>query len=267
MSHRHRIENGKHFRLKDVDPGDTGRFKHKEEAVAAAEDDIKKMRELSEKFYVDHRRALLIVFQGMDTGGKDGTIKHVFSGLNPAGTQVTSFKGPTPEELSHGFLWRINKALPAHGFFGVFNRSHYEDVLVVRVHGLAPKAVWQKRYEEINDFERMLADEGTAILKFFLYISKSEQKKRLEDRLARPEKHWKFDRADIEERKYWDDYVEAYEAAINKCSAPWAPWYVVPANKKWYRNYVVANAIVRTLSGMKLQLPKPSFDLSKIKIK
>ena len=267
MSDKHRIENGKHFHLASIDPADTGRFKHKEEALAAAEADIKKMRALSERFYVDRRHALLIVLQAMDTGGKDGTVKHVFSGLNPAGTQVTSFKAPTPEESSHGFLWRISKALPARGDFGVFNRSHYEDVLVARVHGLAPKSVWRQRYGEINDFERMLADENTLILKFFLYISKDEQKKRLEDRLAKPEKHWKFDRADLEERKYWDDYIAAYDVAIRKCSAPWAPWYVVPANKKWYRNYVVANAIVRTLSALKLELPKPAFDLSKVKIR
>jgi PPK2 family polyphosphate:nucleotide phosphotransferase len=266
MSKKHRVENGKHFRLKDVDPDDTGQFKSKEEALAATEGDILALRELGERFYVDHRRALLVVLQAMDTGGKDGTIKHVFSGLNPVGTQVTSFKAPTAEELDHDFLWRINKALPRRGSIGIFNRSHYEDVLVVRVHELVKEKVWRRRYEHINNFEHRLAEEGTLILKFFLHIGKDEQKRRLEERLEKKQKHWKFDPADLVERKHWQEYMDAYEDVVRECSAPDAPWYVVPADKKWYRNYVVANAIKETLASLDYQLPKLKFDPKKIRV-
>ncbi len=267
MSRKHRIENGKEFRLSEVDPDDTGRFKKKEDAEAATEADILRLRALHERFYVDNRRSLLIVLQAIDTGGKDGTIKKIFSGINPVGCQVTSFKAPSAEERDHDFLWRISKALPVRGNYGIFNRSHYEDVLVVRVHNLVPRDVWSRRYDLINDFERLLSVENTIILKFFLYISKGEQKKRLQARLDDPEKTWKFDPKDLEERKYWDDYIEAYEEVIRRCSAPQAPWYVVPANKKWYRNYVVANALVDTLSELDLKVPKPDFDPQKVKIK
>ena len=265
-SDAYRIESGKKFRLSDFDPDDTGPFKDKDEAEDATERDIKKLRELHEKFYVDNRHALLVVLQAMDTAGKDGTIKHVFSGINPAGCTVTSFKKPSEEELDHDFLWRIHKALPPRGNYGIFNRSHYEDVLVVRVHNLVKPAIWKQRYEHINDFERGLAESGMLVVKFFLNISKDEQKERLQARLDDPAKHWKFDPNDIKERGYWDDYMAAYQDAIGKCCAPHAPWYIVPANKKWYRNFVVANALLRTLERLELEFPKPDFDPKKMKI-
>jgi len=266
MSKRHRIEDGKNFKISHVDPEDTGDFKDRDECEEATRADLERLAELQERLYVDNRTSVLIVLQAIDTGGKDGTIKHVFRGLNPQGCQVTSFKKPTPEELDHDFLWRINRALPAKGDIGIFNRSHYEDVLIVRVHDYVPKKVWSKRYDYINTFEKLLTDENTVILKFFLLISKDEQKKRLEARLADKEKTWKFDPGDLNERKYWNDYMDAYQDMIRKCSAPHAPWYIVPANKKWYRNYVVANALVKTMSKLDLKLPKPTFDPSKVKV-
>jgi PPK2 family polyphosphate:nucleotide phosphotransferase len=267
VSHRHRIEDGKGFSLADVDPDDTGKFSSKEEADAQTAADLLLLRDLHEKMYVDGRYSLLVVLQAMDTGGKDGTIKHVFTGVNPQGCQVTSFKKPSTEELAHDFLWRIDKAVPARGTFGIFNRSHYEDVLVVRVHELVSKKIWKKRFDAINAFEERLANEGTIILKFFLYISKNEQKERILARINDPKKQWKFTEDDLAERKHWDDYIEAYEDAIKKCSRPHAPWYVVPANKKWYRNYVVANALVKTLSKLDLKLPESKIDFAKLKFK
>jgi PPK2 family polyphosphate:nucleotide phosphotransferase len=267
MFGRYCIDDGTRFRLKDFDPDDTAHFKDKEDAEKETERDIKKLRDLHERFYVDGRRALLVVIQAMDTGGKDGTIKHVFSGVNPAGCQVTSFKAPSSEELRHDFLWRVSKVLPAKGTFGIFNRSHYEDVLIVRVHGLVPKEVWKQRFEHINAFERYLASEGTVIVKFFLHISKAEQKRRLEERLEDDRKHWKFDPADLSERKHWKEYQCAYEDIIRNCSAPWAPWYVVPADHKWFRNFMVARALVDTLSKLDLKCPKALFDPRQIKVK
>ncbi|HYG76425.1 MAG TPA: polyphosphate kinase 2 family protein [Planctomycetota bacterium] len=266
MSKQYRIDDGSSFRIKDVNPDDTGEFKRREEAEEATRADLERLAELQERFYIDNRKSLLVVLQAMDTGGKDGTIKHVFSGLNPVGCQVTSFKKPTHEEMDHDFLWRINRALPPRGTIGIFNRSHYEDVLIVRVHDLVPKAIWSRRYEHINTFEKLLTDENTIILKFFLHISKDEQKKRLEARLKDREKTWKFDPNDLKERQHWDDYQDAFENVIRRCSTPHAPWYVVPANKKWFRNYVVANAITRTLSKLDLKVPKPDFDPAKIKV-
>ncbi len=265
MSQRHRIEDGSKFKLSQTDPGDTGKFTSREEAEAKLKSDIEKLRLLHEKLYVDKRFSMLVVLQAMDTGGKDGTIKHVFSGVNPQGCRVTSFKKPNEEDLSHDFLWRISKALPERGTVGIFNRSHYEDVLVVRVHDLVEKSVWKKRYEAINNFEERLANEGTVIVKFFLNISKDEQLERIKFRIEDPEKRWKFTDADLKERKFWSDYQEAYEDAIQKCSTPWAPWYVVPANKKWYRNYVVANALVQTLEKLDLKMPKAKFDSDVLK--
>ncbi len=208
--------------------------------------------------------ALLIVLQALDAGGKDGVIRHVMSGVNPQGCQVTSFKVPTEEELEHDYLWRIHKATPRRGYIGIFNRSHYEDVLVVRVHNLVPEDVWQQRYEQINHFERLLADSGTTILKFFLYISKDEQKERFEARLRDPRKNWKFSVKDVKERGYWDDYVRAYEDALGRCSTPWAPWYIVPANRKWYRNLVISQAIVETLEKLDMHYPPPLPDADTI---
>ncbi len=216
--------------------------------------------------YADRRYALLIVLQAVDAGGKDGTIRHVMSGVNPQGCVVTAFKEPTPEELSHDFLWRVHKAVPSRGDIGIFNRSHYEDVLIVRVHSLVPKVVWQKRYEQINDFEYMLTENNVTILKFYLHISRDEQRKRLEARLRDPTHNWKLSLSDLEERQHWDDYREAYEAALRKCSTDRAPWYVIPANKKWFRNQVVAELIVQALDRMKLKYPAPTVDISKVKL-
>ena len=256
---KYRIDDGKGFRLNDFNPDDTGDFKDREAAEAATFQDLKRLRELQEKFYVDRRFSMLVVLQAMDTGGKDGTIDHVFSGVNPTGCHVTGFKRPNDEELSHDFLWRIHKATPAKGMIGIFNRSHYEDVLVVRVHDYVSRKIWEKRYEQINEFENMLAENGTVIVKFFLHIGKDEQKRRLQDRLDDKEKLWKFEPGDLKEREYWTDYQEAYQDAIKKCSTPHAPWYVVPANKKWYRNYVVAHALVKALEHIDYKLPKPNF--------
>jgi PPK2 family polyphosphate:nucleotide phosphotransferase len=216
--------------------------------------------------YAEAQRSVLIVIQAMDTGGKDGLIKHVFRGLNPAGVAVTSFKRPSEEELAHDFLWRIHQNAPRKGMIGVFNRSHYEDVLVVRVHELVAKSVWKKRYDQINEFEELISESGTTILKFFLHISKDEQKRRLEDRLQEPHKHWKFNVGDLEERKLWDDYMKAYEAALSKCNNEYAPWHIVPANHKWYRNYVVTKALVEAMDGMELKYPPAAEGLESIVI-
>jgi PPK2 family polyphosphate:nucleotide phosphotransferase len=225
-----------------------------------------RLEELQELLHAEHKHKVLIVLQAMDTGGKDGTIRHVFEGVNPQGVRVASFKKPTPEELGHDFLWRVHKQVPGRGEIVIFNRSHYEDVLVVRVHDLAPKGVWSKRYDHINDFERMLVDEGTTILKFFLHIDLDEQKERLQARLDEPNKRWKFNPADLEERKLWPMYVKAYEDAISKTSTDWAPWYVIPANRKWYRNLVVGTVIIEALEDLNMRYPKPEFDPAEIKI-
>jgi PPK2 family polyphosphate:nucleotide phosphotransferase len=207
--------------------------------------------------YAEDKRSLLIVLQAIDAGGKDGTIRSIMSGVNPQGVRVTSFKKPTEEELGHDFLWRVHKAAPARGMIGIFNRSHYEDVLVVRVHNLVPKDVWQARYDHINHFETLLTDSGVTILKFYLHISKDEQKERFQARLDRPHKRWKFNIGDLKERELWDDYMDAFETAFEKCSPKHAPWHIVPANKKWYRNLVISEKIVETLEGMNLQYPAP----------
>ena len=205
--------------------------------------------------YAEARRSVLVVLQGIDAGGKDGTIRHVMSGLNPQGVTVTSFKVPEGEEKRHDYLWRVHRAVPEWGDIGIFNRSHYEDVLVVRVHDLVPKSVWSKRYDQINDFERMLTENGVRILKFFLLISKDEQAKRLAARLEDPTKNWKFSADDTKERKFWDDYMQAYEDAITKCSTEAAPWYVIPSNHKWFRNLAVAQILRDEMRAMKLRYP------------
>jgi len=255
------VKPGSKLRLKDRDPDDTFGIKRDDNALQKTLD---RLRELQQLLYADRRYALLIVLQAVDAGGKDGTILHVMSGVNPQGCVVTAFKEPTPEELSHDFLWRIHKAVPSQGDIGIFNRSHYEDVLIARVHSLVPKVVWQKRYEEINDFEYMLTENNVTILKFYLHISRDEQRKRLEARLQDPTHNWKLSLSDLEERQHWDDYREAYEAALRKCSTDRAPWYVIPANKKWLRNQVVAELIVQALDRMKLKYPAPTVDISKV---
>jgi PPK2 family polyphosphate:nucleotide phosphotransferase len=223
-------------------------------------------RDLQTRLYAESKQALLVVLQAMDAGGKDGTIKHVMEGVNPQACSVMSFKAPTDEELAHDFLWRIRKHTPAKGNIAVFNRSHYEDVLIVRVHNLVPKRVWRKRYDQINAFERLLVESGTHILKLFLYISKEEQKRRLEQRLADPKKRWKFNPADLRERELWDDYMAAYEEALARCSTDYAPWHVIPADRKWYRNLVVAELVAQTLRDMNPRWPKASFDPATITI-
>ncbi|MBA9060760.1 PPK2 family polyphosphate:nucleotide phosphotransferase [Methylobacterium fujisawaense] len=213
---------------------------------------------LQERLYAERARSLLLVFQAIDTGGKDGTIRSVLQGVNPQGCTVASFKVPSSEELDHDFLWRYHARVPGRGMIGVFNRSHYEDVLVVRVKGLVPDAVWQSRYGRINDFERLLTESGTTVIKFFLHISRAEQKKRLEARIADPEKRWKFDPADLVERKSWDAYQQAFADALGRCSTPHAPWLVVPANHKWFRNYVIARTVADTLEAMDPRFPEAS---------
>lgn len=243
-----------HFR---VEPSST---------VSLKNEQLKHLSKLQNLLYADASRSLVIVLQGMDTASKDGTIRHVMSGLSPLGVEVRPFKVPNEEEKAHDFLWRVQKALSRRGYIGIFNRSHYEDVLVARVHELVPKKVWRKRYGQINQFERILTENGTIILKFFLHISKDEQKKRLEERLHDPSRYWKFSLNDVEERKHWPAYQRAYEAVLTRCSTEWAPWYIVPANHKWYRNLVVAETVVRTLAALDLKYPPPTIDLSKIKI-
>ncbi len=219
-----------------------------------------------EMLYAQGAQALLIVLQAMDAGGKDGTIRRVFEGVNPQGVRVVSFKAPTPEELAHDFLWRVHEHVPPKGYIGIFNRSHYEDVLVVRVNDLVPQAVWKQRYDQINSFERLLADTGTRILKFYLHISKAEQKERLQARLDDPTKQWKFSLGDLPVRERWDDYMQAYEDALSNCNTEYAPWYIVPANHKWYRDLVVTRAIVAAMEDMKLAYPAPQAGLDKVVI-
>ena len=262
-----RVKPGLRVRISDYDPADTRLMPDKKKAEKEIQKDIARLDELQERLYAEHQRSLLIILQGMDASGKDGTVKHVMTGLNPRTCRVVSFKVPAGEELEHDYLWRIERAMPPKGHMGVFNRSQYEDVLAVRVHKLVPKAVWGERYDQINRFEELKTELGISILKFFLHISKDEQKQRLEARLADPGKNWKFSAADLKERELWDDYQDAYEDAIRKCSTKWAPWYIVPADHKWYRNWMVARTIVEKLESMNPKFPPPQTDLSQIRIK
>lgn len=227
---------------------------------------IDRLRDLQELLYAGQQHALLVVLQAMDAGGKDSTIRNVFGPINPQGCRVTSFKAPSSMELAHDYLWRIHRAAPARGMIGVFNRSHYEDVLVVRVKDLVPPARWRRRYEHINAFEQMLHDEGMTIVKFYLNISKDYQRRRLQRRLDRPDKRWKFNPADLEERARWEAYRGAAEEAMSRCSTPHAPWYIVPAERRWYRNLVIASVLVETLSGLRMEHPKPDFNPGAIEI-
>lgn len=222
---------------------------------------LERLGELQSVFFADARRSLLVVLQGRDASGKDGVVRTVVGAANPAGVRVSSFKAPTPVELAHDYLWRIHQVVPEKGMFGIFNRSHYEDVLVVRVRNLVAKSVWSKRYEQINDFEKMLSENGTVILKFFLHVSRDEQKERLIERVKDESKKWKFNPGDLEERKLWDDYTAAYQDAIAKCSTKWAPWYVVPSDSNKARNYLIAKTIVDKLETLDLQYPEPKTDL------
>ena len=263
----YRITEGKRFRLKDRDPADTAQLKEqKKKAKELLAAGVDMLAELQDKLYAQDRWSLLLVFQAMDAAGKDGTIKHVMSGVNPQGCQVFSFKVPSAEDLDHDFLWRTTKCVPERGRIGIFNRSYYEEVLVVRVHPeflakqkLSPRLVgeriWKERYESIADFEKHMARNGTVILKFFLNVSRREQKKRFLERLDLPEKNWKFSEADAKERGFWKDYMAAYEEAIRQTAAPWAPWYVVPADNKWFSRVVVAAAIIDAMERLDLHYP------------
>ncbi|HTS20106.1 MAG TPA: polyphosphate kinase 2 family protein [Verrucomicrobiae bacterium] len=252
-------------RLADFDPDDTAGVSKGDKAHEKLEKNVERMADLEYRLYAEARRSVLIVLQGMDAAGKDGTVRHVMTGLNPQNCRVRSFKVPSAEEAAHDFLWRIHKAMPAKGEIGIFNRSQYEDVLVVRVHELVPKAVWSARYDYINTFEKMMSDNGVTILKFFLHISRKEQLARLDARIDDPTRNWKISDADFKERKLWDDYVKAYEAVLSKCSTSYAPWFVIPANKKWFRNLAVSQIIVETLERMDPKFPKPKVDLKKLK--
>jgi PPK2 family polyphosphate:nucleotide phosphotransferase len=260
---RYRVAEGSRVVLADRDPADrsefTGTKKQGEDAVRVKS---KRLEELQEILWAARGHRLLVVLQAVDTGGKDGTIRTVFEGVNPAGVRVASFKQPTPPELAHDYLWRVHPHVPGDGEITIFNRSHYEDVLVVRVHQLVDESRWERRYRHIAEFERLLADEGTTIIKFFLHISKEEQRRRLQARIEDPTKHWKFSMGDLAERKLWNDYQRAYEDAISKTSTDFAPWYIVPAERKWYRDLVVATVLVDALERMDLKFPPPEQDLS-----
>lgn len=268
MSDTHRLQPGKHISLADI-PTDATPFYRggSKTAVAEFESLREELIDLQVRLYAESKRKLLIIFQAIDAGGKDGAIRHVFKGVNPQGVYVYSFKVPSKLELAHDYLWRVHKVVPQTGMIGVFNRSHYEDVLVVRVDNIVPESVWRLRYEHINQFERLLHDTGTTILKFFLHISPEEQAKRFQARLDDPTKHWKFALEDLEKRKQWPDYMAAFTDMLNLCTTPWAPWYVIPADLKWYRNLAVTLVIVDTLRDMNPQYPITGEDLSNVIIR
>jgi PPK2 family polyphosphate:nucleotide phosphotransferase len=260
------VEPGSKARIAERDPDATAGFR-KSDADEILAERTRRLAELQYLLYAENRRAVLIVIQAMDAGGKDGTIRHVMSGLNPQGCRVASFKVPSAEEADHDFLWRIHKEVPPKGEFGIFNRSHYEDVLVVRVHGLVPAGVWRARYDQINAFEALLAANDVTILKFFLHISKEEQLERFRARLEDPTRRWKLSGADFAERDFWDDYVKAYEDALTRCSTKHAPWFVIPANHKWYRNLAISSILVETLEALDMKFPEPKIDLSGIQLR
>ena len=254
---RYIVEPGSKVRLGKIDPGDTSGFEgSKGEGEKAIDSILRKLDPLQELLYAEHKHRLLVVLQGMDSSGKDGTIRRVFEGVNPEGVRVAHFGKPSTQELDHDYLWRAHLQVPAKGEIVIFNRSHYESVLVERVHELVPEKVWSKRYRQIVDFERMLNEEGTTILKFFLHIDKKEQAKRFQDRLKDPTKHWKFSYLDYNERAYWKDYTSAYEEALERTSTDEAPWYIVPSNHSWFRDLVVAQTIVKTLDDLDMKYPK-----------
>jgi len=274
LAEPYRITDGERFRLKDFDPADTGKLHSKEAATETLDDGVKLLSRMQEKLYAQDRWSLLIVMQAMDAAGKDGAIKHVMSGVNPQGCDVHSFKAPSPEELDHDFLWRAHKAVPERGKIGIFNRSYYEEVLVVRVHehllaaqkipeSIITKNVWEERFEDIRRFERYLTRNGVVVVKFFLHLSKKEQKKRFLERLDDSKKNWKFSMADVKERGFWKDYQAAYDEMIRNTATKNAPWYVVPADNKWYTRLVVASAIIDTLDGLNLRFPDADAEVKK----
>lgn len=262
---RFRVPPNTRVKLKDIDPAFKDEHETREQAAAEIEKYQQRLRELQELLYVERQRSLLICLQAMDTGGKDGTINHVLAGMNPQGCRVAAFRQPSAEEAAHDFLWRIHLAAPASGEVVIFNRSQYEDVLVVRVHNLVPKDVWSRHYDQINAFEKELAGHGTHILKFYLHISKEEQLSRFKARLDDPTKQWKISEADYKERSFWDSYVAAYEDALSRCSTEDAPWFVIPADHKWFRNLAVARIIVEHMEGLHMKYPKPTVDIEHIR--
>lgn len=261
----YRIKEGEKVNLNKISTEYGGKIS-KDEGRELFDRQKDKLKELQEVLYADAGKALLVVFQAMDAGGKDSTIRHVIGPLNPAGCGVTSFKAPTSHELARDFLWRIHANIPPKGYIGVFNRSHYEDVLIVKVKKLAPEKIIEKRYDHINNFEKLLDDEGTRIVKFYLHISKAYQKQRFERRLERPDKHWKFNPDDLKERERWDDYMDAFETVFSRCSKKHAPWYIIPAETRWFRDLLVAEILLVTLKDMDLHYPEPDFDPARIKI-
>jgi PPK2 family polyphosphate:nucleotide phosphotransferase len=255
-----RVKPGSKVDLSKIDPGDDHGWQ-KDDAEAETERQLARLADLQDRLWAQARRSVLVILQGIDAAGKDGTIQKVMEAFNPQGCVVAAFKVPTPEELAHDFLWRVHKRVPGKGEIGIFNRSHYEDVLVVRVHKLVPRAVWSGRYREINEFERLLTDNGTTIVKFFLYIDRDEQRQRFQDRVDNPRKRWKFSLADLAERKLWNQYIAAFEDALSKTSTDYAPWYVVPANRNWLRNLAVASILAETIDDLKPAYPPAPADL------
>jgi len=264
---RHRVEPGSNVDLAEWDPDDLSAFDgDKGEAKELFADMVERLAELQHIMWAENKHSLLVVIQAMDTGGKDSTIRSVFSGVNPQGVRVANFKAPTSRELEHDYLWRIHPHTPGRGEIAVFNRSHYEDVLIVRVLDLVPQERWSRRYRHINEFERLLVDEGTTVVKLYLHISKEEQAERLQDRLDTPHKLWKFNKSDLEHRVLWNDYMDAFAAMLERTSTEHAPWYVIPANRKWYRNYVIGSILVETLEALDMQFPDPEDDLDDVVI-
>ncbi|MFL7812647.1 MAG: polyphosphate kinase 2 family protein [Anaerolineales bacterium] len=264
---RYLVKQGAALDLKAWDPNDKSLFPiSKKEGKGLLKDLNQELEHLQELLYAESKHKVLIVLQAMDTGGKDGTIRHVFEGVNPQGVKVAGFKVPTPKELAHDYLWRVHKHTPGSGEIVIFNRSHYEDVLVVRVHDLVPREVWSRRYEHIRAFEKLLADEGTTVLKFYLHIDLAEQKERLQERLDQPDKNWKFSIGDLKERARWDQYLAAYQQALQETSTEYAPWYIVPANRKWYRNLVISTIIINKLKSLDMSYPEAEEGLEDVVI-
>ncbi|MCG6942478.1 MAG: polyphosphate kinase 2 family protein [Thiohalocapsa sp.] len=266
-SKRFRVEPGSKVKLADIDAGFKDRHEDRESAQSELEQNSRRLAELQYLMYAEDQRSLLIVLQAMDAGGKDGVVNHVISAMNPQGCAVHAFKAPSAEELAHDYLWRIHRVTPAKGQVTIFNRSHYEDVLVVRVHDLVPKKVWSKRYDEINDFEQFLTENGTHVVKFFLHIDAEEQLARFKQRLDDPGRHWKISESDYSERAYWDQYQAAFEDVLEKCSTEHAPWYVIPANHKWFRNLAVSQILVETLDSLGMKMPPARVDIAAMRAK
>lgn len=260
-----RVQPGSAPKLASFDPSFHGQHESHESSRPEVERALQRLTELQYLLYAERRHSVLVVLQGIDAAGKDGVCRHVLQAMSPQGCRVTGFKQPTPVEAAHDFLWRVHRVTPGAGEMAVFNRSHYEDVLVARVHGLVPEQVWKKRYDRINEFERLLADSGTTVVKLFLYISKEEQLARFKERLDEPSHRWKISESDYTERQHWDEYIEAYEAMLAQCSTAHAPWYVVPSNHKWFRNLAVSQILCSTMEGLGMELPAPTVDLARIR--